>query len=66
MYGTTHQLDAGGVRLLVTVCTTCEGNDPNLTRIARPNTHLGRFTDCVKIAECTHPDHHDRKEAVGI
>ena len=37
MRGITHQMEAGGKRLIVTVCHACEGADPR----ARGDSTLG-------------------------
>ena len=56
--GTTHQLKVGGKRLLVTVCTTCEANDPSF-RSGWPglDARLGVMNPLHRIDECHHPHH---------
>ncbi len=56
MRGITHQLEAGGKRLLLTVCTTCEGDDPSFSRITH-SAYLGVLHGLHRIDECHHPHH---------
>ena len=56
MRGITHHLEAGDKRLLVTVCTTCEGNDPSFSHIPH-SAYLGVMHGLHRMTECHHPNH---------
>ena len=62
MRGITHQLESGGQRLLVTVCTGCEADDPSLSAIPH-SAHLGVMHRLHRITECRHPAHGRSEEA---
>ena len=65
MRGTTHQLEAGGERLLVTVCTTCESDDPGLRAIPHSG-YLGVMHGLHRIDECHHPRHVSERETLAM